>query len=71
MLMSAGIRSFGSRLEVETPRPLFKANLHYPGFSGQFAVSQDGRRFLIAELGSNIEETADVVVLNWSAGLKP
>lgn len=70
MLMSAGIRS-ESRVEVETPRPLFKANLHYPGLSGQFAVSEDGQRFLIAELGSNIEKTADMVVLNWSAGLKP
>lgn len=67
-LMSAEIRTV-SNLVAGTPKVLFKST----GFDfGRFAVTADGKRFLINELVQKTEgENPDItVVLNWAAGIR-
>jgi hypothetical protein len=57
----------GSKLEVGVPKPLFKISVS--GFA-QFAVSGDGKRFLVNELTGQSAEGQITVVLNWAAEMK-
>jgi serine/threonine protein kinase len=67
-LMSAEIRT-GSNLVAGTPKPLFKAT---GSDMGRFAVTADGKRFLINEPVQKTEgEKPDItLVLNWAAGIR-
>jgi Tol biopolymer transport system component/predicted Ser/Thr protein kinase len=63
VVMAAEVNA-GSNLKVGVPQPLFQMNI---SDLGQFAVTGDGKRFLVNEV---IEQPADVgttVVLNWAA----
>jgi hypothetical protein len=66
--MSAEIRT-KSNLAAGTPKLLFKAA---GSDSGRFAVTADGKRFLINEPVQNTEgENPDItLVLNWAAGIR-
>ena len=65
-LMAAEVKN-GPKLEVGIPKPLFQVNVS-PA-SGQFAVTADGKRFLVNELSSN-NEIQMTVVLNWAAEIQ-
>jgi Tol biopolymer transport system component len=79
MLMSAEIRTgskltgsklTGTNLEAGIPKPLFKLGA---GFLGNgFAVTADGKRFLMAEPVQKDEgdQPEITLVLNWDAGIK-
>jgi Tol biopolymer transport system component len=68
-LMAVDVKS-GAGFERGNPKPLFQARMRPgPGYPG-FAVSSDGKRFLLAapvEPGANPPMT---VVVNWHAGVK-
>jgi hypothetical protein len=69
MLMSAEIRT-GPNLVAGTPKPLFKFATVSP--TNQFAVTGDGKRFLISESAQEDagEQSGMTLVLNWAAGMK-
>jgi hypothetical protein len=76
--MAVDIKASGFKFEAGTPRALFDSgyiNLAHPGGPDYhaFAVSVDGRRFLIPRPASRaIEDAASTpiaVVVNWTAGL--
>ena len=56
----------GSNLEVGVAKPLFQMNVF--GF-GQFAVTGDGKRFLVNEVIGQPADVGTTVVLNWAAGM--
>ena len=68
-LMSAGIKT-APRLEIGSPKPLFKLPSPSRGVSDVYAlgVARDGKRFLVAE--EDQQEAQIVVVSNWTAELK-
>jgi dipeptidyl aminopeptidase/acylaminoacyl peptidase len=66
LVMAVEVKT-GSKLEVGVPKPLFKINVN--GF-GQFAVSGDGKRFLVNELTGQSATGQITVVLNWAAEMK-
>jgi len=79
-LVSVGVSSKGSTLQLESPKPLFQAFQSGPillalaggalGLGTQpFDISRDGQRFLIATT-PNAELTPITVVVNWDAELK-
>jgi Tol biopolymer transport system component len=78
-LVSVGVSSKDSTLQLESPKPLFQAFQSGPimwamagatiGLATQeFDISRDGQRFLIATTG-NAEPTPITVVVNWDAEL--
>lgn len=61
----------GGAFEAGTPVPLFKTAISQPtGIRNQYAVSADGRRFLIITPTREMQSAPLTVVLNWTAGLK-
>ncbi|HXB70953.1 MAG TPA: hypothetical protein VNY05_22145, partial [Candidatus Acidoferrales bacterium] len=77
MLMSAEIRTglnltgsklTGSKLDASSPKPLFGADPLGTGF----AVTADGKRFLIAESAEKDEgdQPEITLVLKWDAGIR-
>jgi Tol biopolymer transport system component len=68
-LVAVPIR-LGATIEVGAAQRLFDYGL--PGPGNRFAVSADGRRFLIMDYTQKAAPVAELVVmLNWTAGLKP
>jgi Tol biopolymer transport system component len=69
-LMEADI-NVGSKVEVGTRKALFNAGLG-PGLGAQYAVTRDGKRFLLNQRGGvNPAGSSVTIVLNWAADLKP
>jgi len=68
-LMSAEIRT-GPKIETTVPRKLFPYGANSP-FGNQFAITADGKRFLMMERGERSGKSAEImVVVNWAAELK-
>jgi serine/threonine protein kinase/Tol biopolymer transport system component len=70
-LTVATVGDSGSRLDVKDVRPLFRVNLfRAPRVGlGSYAVSPDGKRFLVNDAGeAGVPRVA--LVTNWTAGLK-
>jgi eukaryotic-like serine/threonine-protein kinase len=70
-LMSVVVRA-GDAFEASVPTSLFKANFPavVPAYWGNYCVTADGQRFLVAELLPAATATPINVVLNWTAGLR-
>jgi serine/threonine protein kinase len=70
-LMSVAVRP-GDAFEAGVPTALFKANFPsvVPAFWGNYVATDDGQRFLVAELLPAATATPINVVLNWTAGLR-
>ena len=66
-LMSIGLGA-GAALEVSAPRPLFSTQARITCYSDQFAVTADGRRFLVIEPPSVSPEEMHVV-MHWESPL--
>jgi len=58
----------GSTFQVGVPRPLFETRISVP--YAHFAVTGDGRRFLVPTPVAGAQSTPATVVLNWTAGIK-
>jgi hypothetical protein len=56
---------------VGAPRPLFEVNVQEPSapYPGDYAVSADGKHFLINTLIEQPKRPALTVVLNWATGI--
>ncbi len=68
-LMAVEVKA-GARFQAGVPRPLFQTRIQQSASIGRYAVTADGRRFLIV---SEVEEAFGepaTVLLNWTAGLK-
>jgi serine/threonine protein kinase/Tol biopolymer transport system component len=70
-LMSAAVHA-GETFAAEAPVPVLKANFPpvVPAYWGNYAVTANGQRFLVAELVPEASSIPINVVLNWTAGLK-
>lgn len=63
--------SSGVAFEAGAPSPLLKTVISQPtGIRSQYAVSADGRRFLILAPAGESTGPSLTVVVNWAAGLK-
>ncbi len=70
-LMGAGVR-LGATFERGIPEPLFQTPMRVRPVAGyDYAVSSDGRRFLLNVPESGGQATPVTVVLNWQADRKP
>ena len=58
----------GATLEPAVPRVLFRASMRVDPILNQYAVTGDGRRFLVLESAEQTS-TPVTVVVNWTAGL--
>lgn len=58
------------KLETGLPRSLFEAPIGPSTNMHRYAVTPDGKRFLITTLGEETGSAPITVVLNWTAGLK-
>jgi hypothetical protein len=65
-MMYADVRT-GAQLEIGLPKPLFKWGFGTLG--NHFAISRDGRRFLVNELTSRSNLGETTIVVNWLAAL--
>jgi hypothetical protein len=69
--MAATVDGSGTRFEVKGVKPLFRVNLFRGPRAGlhSYAVSPDGKRFLINDAGeAGVPRVA--LVTNWTAGLR-
>ena len=72
-LMAVDVKTDGEVFESSMPKPLFEIRgLPWPGSGGfpGFAVTKDGRRFLVGLAVDEPSATPITVILNWSAALK-
>jgi len=70
IMMSAEIRT-GPKIEASVPRRLFPYGHNLFPFGNQFAVTADGKRFLMLDPVQKTGQSAEImVVLNWAAELK-
>lgn len=65
--MSVDVKN-GPAFEAGLPRPVFQTDVRVDATLNQYAVTGDGRRFLVLE---NVEHSASpmTLVVNWTAGL--
>jgi hypothetical protein len=68
-LMAVDVNSAGESFEAGIPKVLFEAPLA-PEQRSRYAVSTDGKRFLMNVLLENKDIREMTVMLNWPAGLK-
>jgi eukaryotic-like serine/threonine-protein kinase len=68
-MMAVEIKA-GATIEPGTPHALFKTNLQTSFTTDQYAVMNDGQRFLLMKPVSDTIQTPMTVVLNWTAALK-
>jgi hypothetical protein len=68
-LMALQVNSTGESFEGGVPKKLFEAPLRSEGRSN-YAVSPDGKRFLINVLLKDKNSSEVTVMLNWPAGVK-
>jgi eukaryotic-like serine/threonine-protein kinase len=64
--MSVDVNGSGAKFQAGIPKPLFKL----PPGAGDWDVTPDGKRFLVALPRGQAAEESVTLVLNWSAGLK-
>ena len=73
-MMAVAVKTDGDRFEPSTPQRLFETRIRpRPGSSpiSPYAVSADGKRFLIAAEPETSPESPPLhVTVNWLAGLK-
>jgi hypothetical protein len=67
--MMAATVDVGSSVRVDPPRRLFETGLVPDPTVNQYAVTQDGKKFLVLEPRKGFRESYSVV-LNWPAMLK-
>jgi hypothetical protein len=60
----------GSTIEAGTPKALFQARLAVSGVTDQYAVTGDGKRFLLAEPIESQTVPPITVITNWTSLLK-
>ena len=66
-MMTVDVKTAGSSFERGVPRPLFDVRTVFtPAVGNHFAVSQDGRRFLINGPAEETAVTPITVVMNWA-----
>ncbi len=69
-LMAVPVKS-GAAFATGVPRPLFRFATAGGGFATHnYAVSNDGQRFLVVGASTSDKSVPMTVVLNWQAGLK-
>jgi len=71
-LMAVAVKANGSNFEAGSPNPLFDVRLIQgaPTGAAAYAVTHDGKRFLINVLAEESSPSPAVVVQNWTASLK-
>lgn len=67
-LMSVSVKT-GDKFEAGVPQPLFDVTLARVPRGDDYAVSNDGQRFLFISRGTEAVTLPITVVLNWNAGL--
>lgn len=70
-IMSVRVNS-GAPFESDVPRPLFDTQVGAlnPDYRNQYAVSNDGNRFLVNDLSEGSSSSPITVVLNWTQMLR-
>jgi len=68
-LMTVSVNGKGANFDVGAIKPLFETRIVLGG-RYQYAVSEDGQRFLINTAPEQQAAAPITVVLNWTAGLK-
>jgi serine/threonine protein kinase/Tol biopolymer transport system component len=66
-LMTAPVSTSGGTPAIAPPRRLFRVNVRLSGVANQYAVTADGRRFLVALPTGDYDAEPFRVLLNWSA----
>ncbi len=69
-LMSVDVKTAGGSIEQGVPKPLFATDVDNYTLPNRYAISRDGKRFLV---NNGIESTSSkpiAVVLNWTADVK-
>ena len=67
-LMAVEVKSGAVAIQAGVPQPLFQTRA--TGLSHRFAVTADGKRFLVMSEAEQAASGSATVVLNWTAGLK-
>ncbi|HYM13462.1 MAG TPA: protein kinase, partial [Bryobacterales bacterium] len=67
-LMAVEVKAEAAALQPGMPQPLFQTRA--TGFTFRYAVTADGRRFLVISEGEQATSAPATVVLNWNTGLK-
>jgi serine/threonine protein kinase len=67
-LMAVEVQSGAAALQASVPQPLFQTRA--AGIQFRYAVTADGRRFLVNSAAEQAASAPATVVLNWTAGLK-
>ena len=68
-MMAVDIRG-ESKIEPAIPRELFDTGLNVDPVNNQYAVTPDGKRFLLLKPLDESTSTSITVVLNWTSSLK-
>jgi eukaryotic-like serine/threonine-protein kinase len=68
-VLAVDVRQNGAALQLGTPRKVLKASM-VGGPEGPFAVSPDGKKVLINEIGNDTVHLPLTVVTNWTAELE-
>ena len=71
-LMAAPVTTDGTTLSPGTPRALFDVQMpeQTPPYPTDYAVTMDGKRFLVNTVVDQPARPALTVILNWTAELK-
>jgi len=69
-LMAADVATEGQTFSAAVPRPLFSVEIPEPlaPYSTDYAVSDDGQRFLVNTLAEQPTRPSLTVILNWPGG---
>ncbi len=70
-MMSVEVKPDAAGLRFGPPAALFSAPVKTSVYALQYAVTPDGRRFLLVTQAAALEPRPVTVILNWVAGLKP
>ena len=68
--MAVGVKSIGSSFEQGIPEPLFDTYIDNYAAPNRYAVSKDGKRFLINNSADGDNSRPITVVLNWTSEIK-
>jgi hypothetical protein len=69
-LMAVAVNGAAEAFRAGTPKELFEARLTPDSWRNRYAVTSDGKRFLVIALDEEQKSTSLRVVLNWPELLK-
>jgi Tol biopolymer transport system component len=69
-LMAVDVKTVGASLEQGIPKPLFATDVEQYTLPNRYAVSKDGKRFLVNNAVESTGAKPIAIVLNWTADIK-